>query len=136
MKHRPPFLPVSYMKAKCCLKARREKSVKIQLINKTLVNQPEKIDQLDSFIPTKVLTHKTVFCLNNGNQNVMKYGNKLETSRTKFSTIFNQISLLDMARIFTHGSLKFFILCEQVLYAFLTQRALHDKTYGGAGSKV
>ena len=54
-----------------------------------------KIDQSDSFLPSQVLAYKIVFYFIAGhineNENVMKYGNKLETSCPKFSTIFYRI---------------------------------------------
>ena len=59
------------------------------------MNQHQKIEKSDSFLPAQVSVYKTVFYLKvrqiKENKNVTKYGNKLETSCQKFPTIFYQM---------------------------------------------
>ena len=58
--------------------------------NKHPIESSRKIDQSDPFLPTNVLANKTVISfLSLLNKNVMKYGNKLETSCLKFGCILN-----------------------------------------------
>ena len=67
------------------------------------VNQPEKIDQSDSFLPTKVLACKTVFYCkswrNNWEKNVTKADSKLETSCPNFPSTLYQIEAESWCKI-------------------------------------